>query len=89
MNAATGIYVSDEQVFVTGFKNDRVLIYDLEGTLQQTFNMGLEKPTNILLDGAFVVTQIREEGGLLRSISHTTRTTDGLSLETIQNVLTT
>lgn len=49
MNAATGLYVSLNQVFVTDFENDRVLIYDHEGKLEQIIAEGLEKPTDILM----------------------------------------
>ena len=51
INAATGIYVSSTQIFITDFENDRVLIYDLEGQLVQEISDGLDKPTDVLLDG--------------------------------------
>ena len=50
MNAATGIYVSTSQLFVTDFENDRVLVYDLEGKLVQEISEGLEKPTDLLIE---------------------------------------
>jgi hypothetical protein len=50
MNAATGIYVSSSQVFITDFENDRVLVYDMEGVLAQEISEGLEKPTDILIN---------------------------------------
>ena len=49
INAATGVYVSDKQVFVTDFENDRVLVYNTKGTLMQIFEDDLEKPTDILM----------------------------------------
>ena len=51
INAATGIFVSASQIFITDFENDRVLIFDLEGQLVQQISDGLDKPTDILLDG--------------------------------------
>ncbi len=56
MNASTGIYVSKEQLFVTDFENNRVLIYDHEGVLQQELSENIEKPTDmILVDGKLYV----------------------------------
>lgn len=49
MNAATGIYVSKQQVFVTDFENDRVLIFGFEGDLHQIIEGDLNKPTDVLL----------------------------------------
>ncbi len=49
MNAATGIYVSDQEVMITDFEHDRVLVYDLNGQLKQIIKDELSKPTDILL----------------------------------------
>ncbi len=49
MNAATGIYVSDTQVFSTDFENDRVLVFDLEGNYKQSLTGAINKPTDILI----------------------------------------
>jgi len=60
MNAATGIYVSSSQIFITDFEHDRVLIYDIQGTLIQELSEGLEKPTDILLnDGILYITNYK------------------------------
>ncbi len=48
MNAATGIYVGNE-INVTDFENDRVLIYSLEGKLVQIIEENLDKPTDIFI----------------------------------------
>ncbi len=55
MNAATGLFVSDSQVIVTDFEHDRVLVYDLDGTLEQIIE-DLQKPTDVLvIDGALYI----------------------------------
>lgn len=51
MNASTGIYVSDEEIMITDFENDRVLIYDHEGALIQIIDKGLNKPTDLFVSG--------------------------------------
>ncbi len=48
MNAATGIFVSDKNVFVTDFENSRLLIYNLEGQLQGILSETLNKPTDVV-----------------------------------------
>ena len=50
MNAATGIFVSDKSIFVTDFENDRILVFDFEGNLQQEISEKIEKPTDILVE---------------------------------------
>jgi len=48
INAAIGIYITDEQVFVMDQENDRVLIYDLNGKLLQTLGEGFDKPIDAM-----------------------------------------
>ncbi|GGG35365.1 hypothetical protein GCM10011344_40260 [Dokdonia pacifica] len=48
MNAATGIFVNPTEVFVTDFENDRVLIFNHEGVLQQELSKGVEKPIEVI-----------------------------------------
>lgn len=60
MNAATGIYVSDNEVFVTDFENDRLVIYNLEGQLQQIITKNLDKPTDVIIvEGEMWVTNYK------------------------------
>ncbi|MDX2280097.1 MAG: hypothetical protein NW218_10940 [Saprospiraceae bacterium] len=51
MNAMTGIFVGEKQVFVTDFENSRVLVYDLDGNLEQVITDNLDKPTDALIVG--------------------------------------
>ena len=56
MNAATGIYVSKEQVFSTDFENDRVLVFDLDGNFLQELKDDVNKPTDVLIqDGRLYI----------------------------------
>ncbi len=49
MNAATGIFVTDKQIYTTDFENNRVLIFDWEGNVMQTLTENIQKPTDILV----------------------------------------
>ena len=49
LNAATGLYVSKDQVFITDFENDRVLIFTKEGQLVQILDRAIEKPTDLMV----------------------------------------
>jgi DNA-binding beta-propeller fold protein YncE len=49
MNAATGLYADDNGIWVTDFENDRVLVYQHDGTLSQIIEKGIDKPTDILV----------------------------------------
>lgn len=51
MNAATGIYITDEEILITDFENGRVLIFDLNYQLKQTLETGIDKPTDVLVNG--------------------------------------
>lgn len=50
INAATGLFVADQQIFVTDFENDRILIFDHDGILEQELSE-IEKPTDIIMIG--------------------------------------
>ena len=57
MNAATGLFVTQENIFVTDFENDRVLIFDHSGKVVQIIDVGLNKPTDLIVkDGRLYVT---------------------------------
>lgn len=49
MNAATGLFVSDNELFVTDFENNRVLVFDFEGNLKQELSEGIDKPTDAIV----------------------------------------
>jgi len=51
MNAMTGIFVGDKQVFLTDFENSRIVVYDLDGNLKQVVSENLNKPTDALQVG--------------------------------------
>ena len=56
INAATGLYVGEDEVFVTDFENGRLLVYGLDGALRQIITEGLDKPTDAFLaDGTLYV----------------------------------
>lgn len=56
MNAATGIFVSEKQVFSTDFENNRVLIFDQDGNFMQELKQEINKPTDMLIkDGKLYV----------------------------------
>lgn len=49
MNAATGLFVSNDEVLITDFENKRVLVFDHEGVLKQELKEGIEKATDLLI----------------------------------------
>ena len=49
MNAATGLFVSDDEVFVTDFENKRVLVFNHEGVLKQELKDGIIKATDLIV----------------------------------------
>lgn len=48
MNASTGIFVNEREIFLTDFEQNRVLVYDLEGKLKQVLTVGLNNPIEAL-----------------------------------------
>ena len=60
MNAATGIFVSDTNAYTTDFENDRVLVFNLEGSLKQVLDTDISKPTDlIIIDEVLYVTNYK------------------------------
>ena len=51
IKVATGLAVTDQQVFVTDFEGNRILIYDHYGQLQQIPSGHFNKPTDIEVTG--------------------------------------
>ena len=49
MNAATGIFVTANEVFSTDFENDRVLVFDLDSTFKQELKEDISKPTDMMV----------------------------------------
>lgn len=49
MNAATGIYVDNEDIYITDFEHDRVLVFNHEGELTAEITQELEKPTDLIV----------------------------------------
>lgn len=60
MNAATGIFVTDQEVFSTDFENDRVLVFSLDGAYRQELKESISKPTDMMvIDGLLYVTNYK------------------------------
>ncbi len=49
INAATGIYVADKELFITDFENSRVFVVSLENELIQEITQAIGKPTDMLI----------------------------------------
>lgn len=49
MNATTGIFVDDENVYATDFENGRIIIYNHIGEPQQIIDRGFENPTDVAI----------------------------------------
>ncbi len=50
INAALGIEINKDHLFVTDFENSRILIYDLKGKLLNSINKHLDHPTDLVID---------------------------------------
>lgn len=50
MNAATGIFCTKHEIYVTDFENNRVLAFDYEGNVLQELEQGLRMPTDIYVE---------------------------------------
>ena len=56
MNAATGVFADDNNMIITDFENDRVLIYNHAGIIQQIITVGIDKPTDVIIkDGILYI----------------------------------
>jgi len=57
MNAATGIFVDGEDIYITDFEHDRILVYNEEGTLTGEIKENLSKPTDLIVhkDNLYVI----------------------------------
>ncbi len=53
MNAATGIFVTKNNLFITDFENDRVLVLDENDTIVQTIDQ-LSKPTDVIAKDGYL-----------------------------------
>ncbi|WP_010520582.1 hypothetical protein [Aquimarina agarivorans] len=49
INAATGIHVTDQEIFITDFENSRLFVVSHENELLQKITDGVEKPTDMLV----------------------------------------
>lgn len=49
MNATTGVFATEKEIFATDFENSRILVFNWEGEVQQVLNENLDKPTDLLL----------------------------------------
>ena len=62
LNAATGIYKSEEHIALTDFENDRVMIYSNDFQKIQVLNKNIHKPTDVVIlgDSLLYVTNYRK-----------------------------
>ncbi len=57
MNAATGIYVSDQEIYLTDFEHKRVLVFGKDLSFKQALTTQIQKPTDvIILNGKLLIT---------------------------------
>ncbi|GAK93923.1 cell surface protein [Nonlabens ulvanivorans] len=61
INAATGIYVTDEEIFLTDFENGRILVFDMKYQLKQIIETNIDKPTDLFVqDGMMYIINYRK-----------------------------
>lgn len=60
-NAATGIYVSDTEIFLTDFENDRIVVFGMDYQIKQVLKTGIDKPTDmVVVEDVLYVTNYRK-----------------------------
>ena len=64
INAATGIFVTGKQIFITDFENSRILIISHENELIQELNTKINKPTDMLIYNAKLYVTNYKSGSL-------------------------
>lgn len=61
INAATGIFVTEHEVYLTDFENGRILVFDMNYELQQILETGIDKPTDVFVkDQTLYITNYRK-----------------------------
>ena len=66
LNAATGIWVTETEVFLTDFENDRVWVFNKQGDVLQLLDEGVEKPTDMISEGESLWVANFRKGELLK-----------------------
>lgn len=66
INAATGIFVTDEEVFLTDFENGRILIFDMKYQLKQIIETNIDKPTDVYVQDGFMYITNYRKGQLIK-----------------------
>lgn len=57
MNAATGIYVSDDEIYLTDFERKRVLVFSKDYGFKQALTTQISKPTDVIVfNGKLLIT---------------------------------
>jgi len=68
MNGATGIFVDQEDIYITDYEHNRVLVYNIDGILTLEIKEGLSKPTDIIVyqDQLFITNYKSQEISVFR-----------------------
>ncbi|MBF4983073.1 hypothetical protein FNJ87_01535, partial [Nonlabens mediterrranea] len=66
INAATGIFVSENEIYLTDFENGRILIYDMNYKLKQIIDTEIDKPTDIFVQGKVMYITNYRKGQLIK-----------------------
>lgn len=65
-NAATGIYVSDTEIFLTDFENDRIVIFGMDYKVKQILETSIDKPTDMIVKGNQLLITNYRKGELVK-----------------------
>lgn len=66
INAATGIYVSLNEIYLTDFEGNRVLVFNKDYSLKQELKTGIDKPTDVIVNGNKLLITDYSKGALVR-----------------------
>ncbi|AGC77263.1 hypothetical protein LX97_01570 [Nonlabens dokdonensis] len=72
-NAATGIFVSDNEIFLTDFENNRIVVFGLDYNVKQILETNIHKPTDVIvMDQQLLITNYRKGELVIFKLGDTT-----------------
>lgn len=66
INAATGIFVNENEVYLTDFENGRILVFNLNYELKQILETGIDKPTDVFVNDKILYITNYRKGELVK-----------------------
>lgn len=68
INAATGLFVNDTDIYMTDFENGRVLVFGLDYQLKQILETNIDKPTDVYVNNGILYITNYRKGELVKYV---------------------